>query len=652
MSGTDASQSSVGGGGARSARYHYRRKAVLGRGAFSTVYQGECVSGPRRGQAVAIKRMDKARLKLDAGLQQVFRSEVAALRALPPHPHLIAMLDYFEDKAHRHVHIVLELCREGTLRQLADPPAPASLPARSLQDVSQQLACGLAHLHAHQYVHRDLKPDNVLLQTASNRPCGYLLKLSDFGFARPLASQDLTATFCGSPMHMAPEVLAGGPYDPTVDLWSLGVIIYRLRYGKYPFAARSVAALKQHHREAFQDDAWTLSLPDGEAPALKSLLRGLLALRAPQRLGFESAFAHPYLAQALLPASPAHAPARQAGATPTAPGPAGSVQAAPVAQPSPERTRAAARDPSDYAYIDASLARNEQALVEGVARLGDPGLRGEASAEELARQLEMETELCEALDAADAVAVLATQREADAAAAAVLLAEALRVLKASGAAAPARLRALNGPLQATLTLQLLRHTTTAAAVAQAWHARRAQDFERSHRSPLPGPRAAASALVAAVEAELAGARRLARSFAAPTESQWRLRESRLEAVRLLLAVAQQVPGDPAPEALARLAAQAQALRAQGRPTACVSSPRAIHGARAGKEPNLETAGELGGSPASAPAFFCGRCGERFPTDALQHCQQCGTQRSMLRSAGPQSATGSLADCLPHFASLP
>jgi serine/threonine-protein kinase ULK/ATG1 len=80
-------------------------------------------------------------------------------------------------------------------------------------------------IHKLNFIHRDLKPQNILLSEDSEQAT---LKIADFGFARSLQPFDMAATICGSPLYMAPEILRHERYDGRADLWSVGAIIFEL----------------------------------------------------------------------------------------------------------------------------------------------------------------------------------------------------------------------------------------------------------------------------------------------------------------------------------------------------------------------------------------------------------------------------------------
>lgn len=77
-------------------------------------------------------------------------------------------------------------------------------------------------------IHRDLKPENILCSQGR-------YKISDLGYARMLEATELSKTFLGTPLYAAPEILTSKPYDSKVDIWSLGIIFYRMVFNRHPF---------------------------------------------------------------------------------------------------------------------------------------------------------------------------------------------------------------------------------------------------------------------------------------------------------------------------------------------------------------------------------------------------------------------------------
>jgi|688.fasta_scaffold341276_1 serine/threonine protein kinase len=96
----------------------------------------------------------------------------------------------------------------------------------------------MLYLHENRVLHRDLKPQNILLQDDK-------IKLCDFGFAKKMsASTNFLRSIKGTPLYIAPEILQSKPYTHKVDIWSFGIILYELAYGKTPFYATTIPQLQ------------------------------------------------------------------------------------------------------------------------------------------------------------------------------------------------------------------------------------------------------------------------------------------------------------------------------------------------------------------------------------------------------------------------
>merc|ERR1719263_1951250 len=104
------------------------------------------------------------------------------------------------------------------------------VPPRELACISQQIMIGLNHLHGHHLLHRDIKPENILHNSAGE------VKLTDFGIAKDLdATLAMAGTFVGTVTYMSPERCLGEEYSLASDIWSVGMVIYELATGRYPF---------------------------------------------------------------------------------------------------------------------------------------------------------------------------------------------------------------------------------------------------------------------------------------------------------------------------------------------------------------------------------------------------------------------------------
>lgn len=132
-------------------------------------------------------------------------------------------------KSASHFYLILEYCNGGDLSSYINRHGRINEPLGRL--LLRQLASGLNVLHRHNFIHRDLKPQNILL-IAEKPP---VLRIADFGFSRALLPPDMASTICGSPLYMAPEILRHEKYDSKADLWSVGAILFECFCGRPPF---------------------------------------------------------------------------------------------------------------------------------------------------------------------------------------------------------------------------------------------------------------------------------------------------------------------------------------------------------------------------------------------------------------------------------
>ena len=150
-------------------------------------------------------------------------------------------------------------------------------------------------LRSKNLIHRDLKPQNLLLVPASSPNALPTLKVADFGFSRYLPKTSLAETLCGSPLYMAPEILRCQQYGPEVDLWSVGTVLYEMLVGRPPFRAQNHVLLlvkidKGEDRIAFPENKEGVP---GISEGLKELCRELLKKDPKDRMTFQKFFAHP-----------------------------------------------------------------------------------------------------------------------------------------------------------------------------------------------------------------------------------------------------------------------------------------------------------------------------------------------------------------------
>ncbi|XP_030435984.1 serine/threonine-protein kinase 36 isoform X2 [Gopherus evgoodei] len=253
-------------------KYHVLE--MIGEGSFGRVYKGR---RKYSAQVVALKFIPKVG-RSEKELKNLQR-EIEIMRGLH-HPNIVQMLDSFETD--KEVVVVTDYA-EGELFQILEDDG--NLPEEQVQDIASQLVSALYYLHSHRILHRDMKPQNILLGK------GGVIKLCDFGFARAMSINTMVLTSIkGTPLYMAPELVQERPYDHTADLWAVGCILYELVVGTPPFYTNSIFQLVSL---IVRDP---IKWPKAMSPSFKSFLQGLLMKDPRQRLSWPELLCHPFIA--------------------------------------------------------------------------------------------------------------------------------------------------------------------------------------------------------------------------------------------------------------------------------------------------------------------------------------------------------------------
>jgi serine/threonine protein kinase len=229
----------------------------LGEGAMGTVYEAQ--RGPHR---AAFKIAHAHKLSSDS--LERFRREAQILMQIED-PYVVRCFAAGESEGF--AYLALEYMEGGTVQGLLERRGPLGVP--QAVGLARRVLRGLAAVHRGGILHRDVKPDNVLLD-ARGRP-----KLADFGMARHKDHRRITATgtILGTADYMAPEQFMGDTVDHRADLYATGALLYHLLTGKPPYEGRSsLAVLKKHQDAPIPDPADVVPAAKALTPVVKRLM--------------------------------------------------------------------------------------------------------------------------------------------------------------------------------------------------------------------------------------------------------------------------------------------------------------------------------------------------------------------------------------------
>ena len=237
----------------------YRLDDRIGAGAMGEVWRATDVL-LNRPVAVKLLRPELAQREDDLAR---FRAEARSAASVP-HPCVVQVYDYCEDDSCGRPYLVMELVDGTPLDRLLDGgPAGAAFTL----DIIAQTARGLAAAHEAGLVHRDIKPQNLLLTRAGQ------VKITDFGIARAAGSAPLTRTgmMLGTPAYLAPERALGQAGTPAADLYALGIVAYRCLAGRLPFNGEPLAVMLAQQQSPLPP------LPPSVPPGVAALVAELTA---------------------------------------------------------------------------------------------------------------------------------------------------------------------------------------------------------------------------------------------------------------------------------------------------------------------------------------------------------------------------------------
>jgi serine/threonine protein kinase len=260
----------------------YLLLGAIGEGSFSRVFIARhCDTG----QTYAVKRIYLKKLsKSSIGVSGI-RREITLMSRVS-HPNIVTLHEAIYVKESQAVYLVLDYAACGNLASIIKTGYIFS--EKALQCIFRQVADGVSYLHQHGIVHQDLKPQNVLLTA------GGVALISDFGTGHSFQSY---ARGFGTPAYQAPELINSTARDDSLhpgkeDIWSLGITLHSLVFGKFPFVGGDVFEVAKAALST------PLEQPEGADDELWDLILGMLNPDPAARLDIAQVLAHPWLTNA------------------------------------------------------------------------------------------------------------------------------------------------------------------------------------------------------------------------------------------------------------------------------------------------------------------------------------------------------------------
>eukprot|EP00945_MAST-04E_sp_MAST-4E-sp1_P006802 g6802.t1 len=260
----------------------YRFHSAVGKGGYGVVFKAQHLDTL---EWVAIKAIAKEKIRTK-GLQKRVVKEIEVHDRLE-HPHIVGLIDFKEDE--NFIYLVMEYCSGGNLYQLLrrkNREHGGGIGKGQTARLVSQLADGVAYLHKHGVMHRDLKLSNLLLTRTGD------LKIADFGLAIVLELPgEEHFTVCGTPNYIAPEV-ASVPqqgHGLDADLWSVGVVLYSLLVGRLPFDCKNMSETLERVRQV------DYTIPSAVPRKAKDLIRRLLHRDPSSRLRARHVLQHGFI---------------------------------------------------------------------------------------------------------------------------------------------------------------------------------------------------------------------------------------------------------------------------------------------------------------------------------------------------------------------
>ena len=248
----------------------------LGDGLFENVYEAEY-----QGNKYVVKKISKKKLEEEDGIgmneymKKALARELNILKKMSELENSVKLYYNYEDE--ENYILILELCDTDLSRLLQEKKTFTS---GEILSIMEGLNKSFKYMNDNSLVHRDIKPDNILIKYIDSSKTKFIPKLTGYMLSRELET-GRTNTFVGTPRFMAPEISEGEDYDNKCDLYSIGVMMYNLYFGSFPF-------------EGFKKEKDKPKSKDCEDKVLDDLLNKLLVYDPEKRISWDEYFKHPF----------------------------------------------------------------------------------------------------------------------------------------------------------------------------------------------------------------------------------------------------------------------------------------------------------------------------------------------------------------------
>lgn len=245
----------------------------IGRGGFGEVWK---VIHKATGRVYVIKVINKKNI-IDQKMGDQMNREIDIMYKLD-HPYIVKLVNHFEDDDS--FYLVMHYASKGQLYSLLR--RNIRFDQRTAAQFMREIISSLKFLHSFDppIIHRDIKPENILLDENSR------VQLADFGWSNYCNDEESRKTYCGTPEYLAPEMLKKSGHDTSVDIWSLGVLLFELLCGHSPFHSTSQEELFNNIRKH------RINWPTDFPPLAKNLISKILKPNPKDRIGLEEILAH------------------------------------------------------------------------------------------------------------------------------------------------------------------------------------------------------------------------------------------------------------------------------------------------------------------------------------------------------------------------